>query len=118
MSTQDETPNTPMRFGDIKHCLEGTKWSNLIPDEADVQTMSFAFGRVIGTASTPWVHLSLDARPALCTGGWRLPRGTTYFCPIPFTSPYTLEGRSLSPNGEPDQWNGETFISHNRARTE
>ena len=73
-------------------------------------------GTILGTASSTWIHLSLDARPKLCTGGWTLPRGTEYFCPVPLTSPYTLEGQSLSPDGTADQWNGLTLTSQNVER--
>jgi hypothetical protein len=63
-------------------------------------------GAVLGRASTPWIHLSLDKRPATdCTGGWRLLPGqpASYYCPVQFVAPYTLEGHSLPWDGSAKQ---------------
>lgn len=52
-------------------------------------------GKVLGTRSTPHVHLSLDDRyriGTLCPGQDRC------FLPIPFDSQHTLEGVSFDPN--------------------
>jgi hypothetical protein len=49
-----------------------------------------ARGKVLGTRSTGWVHISLDDRVpnSLCNG----------CLPIPFNGPHTLEGMSLNPD--------------------
>ncbi|MEK7559215.1 MAG: hypothetical protein AAB521_02845 [Patescibacteria group bacterium] len=55
-------------------------------------------GKVLGTRSTPHVHLSLDDRYRI---GTLCPKGQC-FLPIPFDGQHTLEGMSLNPdpNGE------------------
>jgi hypothetical protein len=68
-------------------------------------------GTVLGTAATSWLHLSLDARPKQCTGGWT--NQPSYYCPIEFVSPHTLEGKSLPSDGSANQWKNTSFVSSN-----
>ena len=71
-------------------------------------------GTVLGTAATSWIHLSLDARPKQCTGGWKfLNKKSSYYCPIEFVFPHTLEGKSLSSDGSTNQWKNTSFVSSN-----
>jgi len=73
-----------------------------------------ARGTVLGTAATSWIHLSLDARPKQCTGGWTFSnKKSSYPCPIEFVSPHTLEGKPLPSDGSVNQWKNTSFVSSN-----
>ncbi len=77
-------------------------------------------GKVLGTRSTPHVHISLDDR-----------RYGTPYLPVPFNGTHTLEGMSLNPNHnntdtpvnyakhwflvEIEEWQGLTGVSSNVA---
>jgi hypothetical protein len=51
MSTEDNISNTTRFFTDIRDCLGGTMWGDLLPPNTHGQTVSFKFGEQIGSAS-------------------------------------------------------------------
>ena len=77
----------------------------------DILGESVSRGTVLGTAGSPWMHLSIDARPTSCSGGWT--GATSYPCPVPFAGANAFEGQELTPNGDADQWVESVFTSSN-----